>query len=263
LASKSPGSLSHQSTQVVEHLASGMPVVAFLIDTVYDVCVFQFCKNQREFSIWWFAAARLAWGAVKWIISPRKEGSSKRVLPQLYDFTLDEQKEILQASVKIPSWVHFPDLERAEWINVVLARIWTPFGRYMNRLFKEWLEPLIQTAIGNKVSFKFDKVDFGSIPIRLSGAKAYKENVDRREIILDLEVYYNGDAELTVTISGIKAGVKNIQLRGTLRIVLKPVLMDMPFLGMNSASHITFLRSKHCNWCENEVIELEFKENID
>ena len=210
-----------------------MPLVGLLLDTLYDIAAFEFCRQQPDrLGLWWFAAARIAWIALKWTFSPRTLFvAPRKVLPQLQDFTIIEQKAILEASSKLPSWINFPDLERAEWINVVLARVWSPFGRFMDRTFKESLEPIIQKALGKRVPFKFDQVDFGSIPLRLSGVKGYRENVDRREIMIDFEIYYNGNAEFSVYVSGIKAGVKNIQLRGTLRIILKPVLMDMPLIG--------------------------------
>ena len=103
----------------------------------------------------------------------------------------------------------------------------------MNHLFKETIQPIVQDAIGTKIIFRFETVNFGTIPLRLSGVKAYRDSTDRREVVLDLEVYYNGDAELMVYVAGVKAGLKNIQIKGTLRIVLKPLLSDMPFIGKN------------------------------
>ncbi|OQV14074.1 Extended synaptotagmin-2 [Hypsibius exemplaris] len=209
-----------------------MPIFALLLDTVYDICAFGLFKDQNEFGVYWFAAARIVWLVVKWIATPSNyRAAPARTLPELFDFTLDEQKTILESSGKIPSWIHFPDLERVEWLNILLARLWPPFGVFMDKMFKEILEPIIKTAFGSKISFQFDKVDFGSIPVRVNGVKGYKDNVDRKEIMLDWELYYKGDAEFTVYVSGIRAGVKNVQLHGTLRITLKPVLNDMPFVG--------------------------------
>ncbi len=59
----------------------------------------------------------------------------------------------------------------------------------------------------------------------------YSRNVDRGEIVLDVEVLYNGDARVLLSLQGIQAEVKNINFRGMARVTLKPVLRTFPFVG--------------------------------
>jgi len=71
----------------------------------------------------------------------------------------------------------------------------------------------------------------GTIPARLGGIKVYNRNVDRGEIVLDVEVAYNGDARVLISLQGMQAEIKQISLKGMARVTLKPVLRAFPFIG--------------------------------
>ncbi|XP_036188319.1 extended synaptotagmin-3 isoform X7 [Myotis myotis] len=58
---------------------------------------------------------------------------------------------------------------------------------------------------------------------------------------------YIGDCEISVELQKIQAGVNGIQLQGTLRVILDPLLVDKPFVG---AVTVFFLQKPHLqiNW---------------
>lgn len=91
---------------------------------------------------------------------------------------IDEKKAILARVDEVPSWVFFPDKERAEWLNKVLKQVWPYFCRYMNNMIKETIEPLIQasmpTMIGN---VRFEKIDLGDI-VSVFNLYQYMENLN-------------------------------------------------------------------------------------
>lgn len=60
---------------------------------------------------------------------------------------LDEKNAILARLDEVPSWVHFPDKERVEWMNKVLKQVWPYFSRYMNTVFKDTIEPIIKASV--------------------------------------------------------------------------------------------------------------------
>ncbi|MGH0183457.1 UNVERIFIED_CONTAM: hypothetical protein FKN15_011685 [Acipenser sinensis] len=62
--------------------------------------------------------------------------------------------------------------------------------------------------------------------------KAHTE-MDKRQVLLDLYVSYVGDVEINVEIKKYfcKAGVKGIQLHGMLRVILEPLIGDVPLVG--------------------------------
>nr|DBA19527.1 TPA: hypothetical protein GDO54_015349 [Pyxicephalus adspersus] len=149
---------------------------------------------------------------------------------------------------QLPAWVNFPDVERVEWINKVLKQMWPYFGMYMEKLFQEKIEPLVRASNDHLKAFTFTKVHFGEKSPKINGVKTYIKKVDKREVILDLQICYNGDCEINVEVKKIcKAGVKGVQIHGTLRLILGPLLSDAPFVG---AITFFFIHKPHVdiNW---------------
>jgi hypothetical protein len=60
---------------------------------------------------------------------------------------LDEKNAILARLDEVPSWVHFPDKERAEWINKILKQVWPYFIKYLDSMFKTTIEPIIKASV--------------------------------------------------------------------------------------------------------------------
>uniref|UniRef100_UPI00358F2B71 extended synaptotagmin-2-like n=1 Tax=Myxine glutinosa TaxID=7769 RepID=UPI00358F2B71 len=167
---------------------------------------------------------------------------------QLSDF----EESSIRSGIKeadLPAWVHFPDVERAEWLNKAVTQAWPFFGCYLEGLFKDTIEPAIRGANDYLKTLSFTKLNFGEKPPRINGVKAYRENVDKRQIIFDLHISYVGDCEIDVEIPKYfcKAGAKNVQLHGTLRVVLEPLISQMPLFG---ALTFFFIRRPllHINW---------------
>ncbi|XP_077897074.1 extended synaptotagmin-2 isoform X3 [Ictidomys tridecemlineatus] len=91
--------------------------------------------------------------------------------------------------------------------------------------------------------------DLPAWPLRVNGVKVYTENVDKRQIILDLQISFVGNCEIDLEIKRYfcRAGVKSIQIHGTMRVILEPLIGDMPLVG---ALSIFFLRKPllEINW---------------
>ncbi|XP_042303119.1 LOW QUALITY PROTEIN: extended synaptotagmin-3 [Sceloporus undulatus] len=162
----------------------------------------------------------------------------------------EEQEEAIRkglASHQLPAWVHFPDVERVEWLNKILEQSWPYFGAIMEKTFKEVLEPKIRAKNVHLRTCTFTKVNFGDKCPKIKGVKAYTKEVDRRQVMLDLQICYIGDCEIHMELSKFKVGVKGVQLYGTLRVILEPLLTDAPFVG---AVTIFFIQKPHLeiNW---------------
>ena len=72
----------------------------------------------------------------------------------------------------------------------------------------------------------------GNIPPRIGGIKCYDKNTtSRNEIIMDLEVTWAGDSDIQVSIKGIKASILDLYIHGNLRVVLKPLIHNLPLVG--------------------------------
>ncbi|XP_050971810.1 extended synaptotagmin-2 isoform X1 [Labeo rohita] len=144
----------------------------------------------------------------------------------------DTVKQELEAT-ELPSWVHYPDVERVEWLNKTVKQMWPYVCQFVEKLFRGTIEPAIKEANAHLSTFSFTKIDLGDKPLRINGVKVYSENVDKRQIIMDLQISYVGNTEIDVDVKRYycRAGIKSIQLHGVLRVILEPLLGNMPLVG--------------------------------
>ncbi|XP_055341823.1 extended synaptotagmin-2-like [Paramacrobiotus metropolitanus] len=131
-----------------------------------------------------------------------------------------------------PLHPHEHDMESVEWLNEVIRRLWTPINRYLQHIFRVEITALLNEELQRaiKVSFAFVKLDLGTMPFQVEGVRSYPED-PTEEVCVDLDVLYRGNAEFVVRVGYVQAGIKNIQLRGTLRLILKPLLPELPVIG--------------------------------
>ncbi|XP_040005335.1 extended synaptotagmin-3 [Xiphias gladius] len=138
----------------------------------------------------------------------------------------------LQSALQMASWVHFPDVEKVDWVNKVLEQAWPFFGMYMEKLLKENIQPSVRLSSPALKMFAFTKVHFGHTPLRITGMKVYTHEVDQKEVILDMNICYDGDVDIdTVVKPPITAGIKGLKLKGMLRVILEPLIGQVPLVG--------------------------------
>ncbi|KAM4697944.1 extended synaptotagmin-3 [Rhinophrynus dorsalis] len=195
----------------------------------------------------------LSWlllGLLLWIFWQRNKSSKLARMRAFRDLLEDEYLSVTRGLnlQQLPAWVNFPDVERVEWVNKVIGQMWPYFGMYMERLFQEKIEPMVRSSNVHLKAFTFTKVHFGEKAPRVNGIKAYTKEVDKREVILDIQLCYNGDCEINVEVKKMcNAGVKGIQVYGTLRVILAPLISSKPFVG---AVTMFFIQKPHLdiNW---------------
>uniref|UniRef100_A0A8D2ZVW1 Extended synaptotagmin-like protein 2a n=1 Tax=Scophthalmus maximus TaxID=52904 RepID=A0A8D2ZVW1_SCOMX len=165
---------------------------------------------------------------------------------------LDHEERVSKQTVptaELPPWVHYPDVERVEWLNKTVKQMWPFICQFVDKLFRETIEPAVKAANPHLSSFCFTKIDMGNKPLRVNGVKVYTENVDKRQVIMDLQISFIGNTEIDVDIKKYycRAGIKSIQLNGVMRVVMEPLLGDMPLIG---ALSVFFLKKPllDINW---------------
>ncbi|XP_053186792.1 extended synaptotagmin-2-A-like [Scomber japonicus] len=129
---------------------------------------------------------------------------------------LDHEDKTARQSVQtseLPPWVHYPDVERVEWLNKTVKQMWPFICQFVDKLFRETIEPAVKGANPHLSSFCFTKIDMGDKPLRVNGVKVYTENVDKRQVIMDLQISFVGNTEIDVDIKKYycRAGIKSIQ----------------------------------------------------
>ncbi|XP_054984225.1 extended synaptotagmin-3 [Sorex araneus] len=188
-------------------------------------------------------------GAALWMWWRRNRRGKLGRLAAAFEF-LDNERQFISRELRgqhLPAWIHFPDVERVEWANKIISQTWPYFSMIIESKFREKLEPKIREKSTHLRSFAFTKLNFGQKCPRVNGVKAHTDQRNRRRVVLDLQICYIGDCEISVELQKIQAGVNGIQLQGTLRVILEPLLVDKPFVG---AVTVFFLQKPHLqiNW---------------
>ncbi|GLD46093.1 extended synaptotagmin-1-like protein [Lates japonicus] len=140
--------------------------------------------------------------------------------------------KVLRAKRDLPPWVNFPDVEKVEWLNKIVQQAWPFVGQYLEKLLVETIAPAIRASSIHLQTLSFTKFNIGEKAPKVVGVKAHTEQ-DKRQVMLDLYLSYAGDVEVNVEIKKYfcKAGVKGIQLHGKLRVILEPLIGDVPLVG--------------------------------
>ncbi|XP_007901249.1 extended synaptotagmin-3 [Callorhinchus milii] len=180
----------------------------------------------------------------------KKNRSAKLSRLQAAFRLVDEERLVITNEIKqeLPPWVHFPDVERVEWLNKIVSQAWPYIGIYLEKLFKDRIEPSICGSNVYLKTFIFSKLHFGEKSPKIAGVKVYTDEVDKRQVIIDLQISYIGDCEINVEIKKVcKAGLKGVLLHGTLRVILEPLIGQMPLVG---AVTLFFIRppTLEINW---------------
>ena len=140
-----------------------------------------------------------------------------------------------------PSWVAFPDCDRAEWLNVVLKKVWPHLGPVSNTIAKRIIEPKISSVLKSLnvrsldlemlSNFKLREFVLGAEAARVGGVKAYDRNTGREELVVDVELIYAGDARVLFSVQGLDCEINQVSLRATVRCVFKPLIEALPIVG--------------------------------
>ncbi|XP_045561813.1 uncharacterized protein isoform X3 [Salmo salar] len=168
-----------------------------------------------------------------WRHSREAKEARLRSAIHLYD---NEQQytsmNIFKSKKDLPAWVNFPDVEKVEWLNKILQQVWPFVGQYLEKLLVETIAPSIRSSSTHLQTLTFTKVDFGDKAMKVVGVKAHTEN-ERGQVLLDVYISYVGNVEINVEVKRYfcKAGVKGIQLHGMMRVILEPLIGDVPIVG--------------------------------
>ncbi|XP_039297240.1 extended synaptotagmin-2-A isoform X3 [Nilaparvata lugens] len=212
-------------------VGSSSGIFKIVYDAAKSVCTVAiiYFFGYMNFSPAWFLAP-LIYSVIK--NETKKTNEFKRNVAKTS--ALQNEKDVILARIdELPAWVYFPDVERAEWLNKILRQVWPNVNHYAKDVIKDIIEPNICLALAEyKISgFAFQKMRLGTIPPRIGGIKVYDYNVSRNEIIMDLDIFYAGDCDISFTIKGFTGGIQDFQIHGLVRIVMKPLIKSMPLVG--------------------------------
>ena len=134
----------------------------------------------------------------------------------------------------LPSWVYFPEKEQAEWVNRIIDQMWPYVGEMVYKILKESVEPEMQKNMPKALNtLYFETIDLGNKPPYVANVKSYasKEDHKKSEFIFDMDLCYNGDATIKLAVKKVTLGLSNIELRGILRVIFKPLVAEYNPVG--------------------------------
>ncbi|XP_046494977.1 extended synaptotagmin-3 isoform X2 [Equus quagga] len=220
---REPGPEPRLSSQLLPELYTFVARVLFYLAPIY-------LAGYLGLSITW-----LLLGALLWTWWRRNRRGKLGRLAAAFEF-LNNERQFISRELRgqhLPAWV--------------ISQTWPYLSMIMENKFREKLEPKIREKSVHLRTFAFTKLHFGQKCPRVNGVKAHTNKHNRRQVVLDLQICYIGDCEISVELQKIQAGVNGIQLQGTLRVILEPLLVDKPFVG---AVTMFFLQKPHLqiNW---------------
>uniref|UniRef100_A0A3P8NT72 Extended synaptotagmin-like protein 3 n=1 Tax=Astatotilapia calliptera TaxID=8154 RepID=A0A3P8NT72_ASTCA len=132
----------------------------------------------------------------------------------------------------------------------VLEQAWPFIGMYMEKLLREKIQPSIRSSNPALKVFTFTKIHFGYKPLKITGIRAYTHEVEHREVILDMNISYDGDVDMSTDVSlVITTYVKGLKLQGMLRVILEPLIGQAPLVGGVTFFFLRLMfKTLHINW---------------
>ncbi|CAH0557884.1 unnamed protein product [Brassicogethes aeneus] len=192
-----------------------------------SVIICTYLLGRFNFSILWVLVPTLMY-----LIDKTRKEKIRQKSDFIKDLTNIGEKQILATINDLPQWVFFPEFERTDWLNKITHQLWPYVNHYAKDLLTGFEDTLKQTLDGYQLKgFKFERIVLGSQPFRIEGVKVFPNGAKRDEIYMDLNVSYAGDCNITFHLAKLKAGIRNFQLYGKLRVVLKPLISSIPLVG--------------------------------
>ncbi|CAG9766099.1 unnamed protein product [Ceutorhynchus assimilis] len=224
-------SVSKESPVIEKKLSSDFSIVGIITSTLKKASIIGivYLAGYMHWSVAWFLGPLV----LSVIREQWKKSSDRRRFTAKMTAVASEKEVVLARLNDLPAWVFFPDIERAEWINRILKQLWPSVNVFAKQIVRDSVQPALQQSLEKyKLSgFKFDRIILGTVPFRIGGVKVYDKNIDRNEIIMDLDIFYAGDCDITFSLAGIRGGIRDFQLHGMLRVVMKPLITSPPLVG--------------------------------
>merc|ERR1719354_483913 len=145
-----------------------------------------------------------------------------------------------QNNTSLPSWIYFPDVERAEWINRIIKQLWPSIQGYFKSIISESVEPSIRSSSGMLSSFKFTDMDLGSVTPEIVGIKVYSEEQTRHdEIVMDMQITFSSNCNFGISVNNyLSAGLCDLYFSGLMRVEMSPLISQSPFIGAIAVSFV-------------------------
>lgn len=121
--------------------------------------------------------------------------------------------------------------ESLGWLNDLLAQLWPKASIAIADLTKEICHPIFAELLpGPLKTLHFTKLDLGTVPISLDAIDVHSSTADF--IRLNVDISWDGECDIELKADRTPAlGIKSVQLKGRLSVVLGPLIDRMPVVS--------------------------------
>ena len=155
----------------------------------------------------------------------------------LADLSMLDESEIQELVGELPAWLAFRDVERAGWLNKVLAAAWPYLDQATSDVIVAALDPILQaTRPSFLTTLSFERFSFGDVPARIEGVKVYETTGDG-SVEIDLQVFWAGDPDVVLGVRAaqdalsVPVSLTEFECTFTLRLIFAPLLGVFPCFG--------------------------------
>ena len=152
-------------------------------------------------------------------------GMCIQVVCLLYLYSILQDNTHIKIEKKTrPAWVVFPDVDKAEWTNQVIKKLWPFLQHNLGILLTDFSTDISETYLSHYyIGLEINLLNIGDRPVRLVGVKSYDIS-ERRKVMVDLylEYFSNSEVELLLTHSWLKVKwpmrLKSLEMKGKVRL---------------------------------------------
>ncbi|XP_031755249.1 extended synaptotagmin-1-like [Xenopus tropicalis] len=140
-----------------------------------------------------------------------------------------EEKAKQQA--KAPPKVQDDQFENVRCLTVMMENMWPYLRKYVAKFLKEKIQPKLRSRNKYLKHCSFMEIDLGTKPPEVNRMRV-ESDVEKKQIIMDLQISYNAPVKVIIGLyEHAIARVNTIKLEGTFRIVLAPLMGNVPIVG--------------------------------
>ena len=150
----------------------------------------------------------------------------------------DKDPELIYHLIgEIPKWVQFGDWEKCRFLNNAIEIFWPSINGAIENTLRQTVDPILQDVKPVFLShLQFGKIDFGEVPLKIKSVKILNKEEVEDEVFWDMEIDLSGGGATIGITAGNKvislgAVLKDIELKGTLRIVFARLFNDWPLFN--------------------------------
>mmetsp|Transcript_3345 Transcript_3345/g.5234 ORF Transcript_3345/g.5234 Transcript_3345/m.5234 type:complete len:960 (+) Transcript_3345:112-2991(+) len=135
---------------------------------------------------------------------------------------------------EMPSWIKHSDVQRVQWLNDLLTKLWSSVSESTEAVIMETVQPILDSyKPGYISSLCFSRITLGTIAPVIVGIRNHR--TEENCVRLDLELKWAGNPEVALEVGQkgfpLTIELSDIRISAILRVELTPLIPRFPCFG--------------------------------